>query len=79
MARYRCAQQTDPQTVSADRQIGRIGPGRFGIGNHQNWMGAVYYRILMNKVRGRKIYTLIGFMTITAAAVKIIEILEFDE
>jgi len=48
------------------------------ISNHQNWMGAVYYRILMNKVRGRKIYTLIGFDdNNSSSSKKIIEILEF--
>jgi len=48
------------------------------IGNHQNWMGAVYYKLLMKQVGGRKIYTLIGYDENNSRSnKKIIEVLEF--
>lgn len=48
------------------------------ITNHQSWMGAVYYRMLMNKVQGRKIYTLLGYdENDSSTSKKLIEILEF--
>lgn len=48
------------------------------IGNHQNWYGALYYRILQKNHQGRKIYTLLGFdENDSASNKKIIDILEF--
>lgn len=48
------------------------------IGNHQNWMGAVYYKLLMQQVGSRKIYTLIGYDENNSRSnKKIIEVLEF--
>ena len=50
------------------------------IGNHQNWMGAVYYKLLMHRVGERKIYTLIGYDENNSRSnKKIIEVLEFVE
>jgi len=31
------------------------------IRNHRNWIGAVYYNILMNEAAGKKVYTLFGY------------------
>lgn len=48
------------------------------ITNHKAWVGAIYYRILLNKVGDEKIYTLLGFDENTIhSSIKYIEILRF--
>lgn len=46
--------------------------------NHQKWMGAVYYKLLMHRLGERKIYTLLGYdENDSRSNKKIIEVLEF--
>jgi hypothetical protein len=50
------------------------------IGNANNWIGALYYNILVNEYEGKKIYTLIGFDENSSKSnKKWLDILTFDE
>jgi hypothetical protein len=49
------------------------------VGNNFGWMGAVYYKILLNKFEGENLYTLIGYdPNNIRSAKKIIEVLHFE-
>jgi hypothetical protein len=50
------------------------------IGNAKNWIGALYYRILINEFQGKKYYTLIGYDENNSESnKKWIDVLTFDE
>lgn len=46
----------------------------------KNWWGALYYEIIMNKYKGRRMYTLIGFdLHDRYSNKKVIDVLTFDD
>ena len=50
------------------------------IANHLGWMGAIYYKIILNTYQGRSYYTLLGFDENNIRSdKKIIEVLHFDQ
>lgn len=50
------------------------------IGNAKNWVGALYYKILLNEYEGKRYYTLIGFDENNSKSnKKWIEVLTFDD
>jgi hypothetical protein len=49
------------------------------VGNNLGWMGAVYYKLLLNKYQNENFYTLIGYdANNIRSAKKIIEVVHFD-
>jgi len=47
---------------------------------HENWIGAIYYRIIMKEHRGKKFYTLLGFDDFSVSSnKKWMEVLTFNE
>ncbi len=53
---------------------------QFGIRKPNNWVGAVYYRILQNEDNARKVYTLLGYDENSSLTTrKWIDFLQFDE
>ncbi|MGN6421303.1 MAG: hypothetical protein ACTHMC_27555 [Pseudobacter sp.] len=47
--------------------------------NNENWIGAIYYKIILKEYKGRKYYTLLGFDEYSvASSKKWMEVLSFD-
>lgn len=47
--------------------------------NNENWIGAIYYKIILKEYKGKKYYTLIGFDEYSlASSKKWMEVLSFD-
>ncbi len=51
-----------------------------GIYNHENWVGAIYYKIIEKSYRGKKYYTLLGYDEHSFRSTKKrMEVLHFDD